>query len=121
MGLIWKAASIMTLGGMSNPARREPPAKAARGQAKAALDQAKAARDQAKAAKDQEKAAQAQAELAEAELAEAEAKLANEQATVIAKAMQEDEAHRQATWNRSPRKRPRPCRLRQPTSDAACS
>jgi hypothetical protein len=116
MGLIWKAASIMTLGGMSNPARREPPAKAARGQAKAALDQAKAARDQAKAAKDQEKAAQAQAELAEAE-----AKLANEQATVIAKAMQEDEAHRQATWNRSPRKRPRPCRLRQPTSDAACS
>jgi hypothetical protein len=45
---------------------------------------------QAKAARAQAKAAQAQAELAEAET-----KVAQEQATAIASALQEDEAHRQ--------------------------
>jgi hypothetical protein len=77
MGSIWKAASIIMLAGLSNHAGSEP--------------RGKAARDRARAAGDQAKAAQAQAELAEAET-----KLAKEQATAIAKAMQEDEAHRQA-------------------------
>ena len=63
MGLINKAASIMTLGGVSSRGRRDPQAKAAR---------------------------------AQAELAEAEAKVAQEQAAVIATALREDEAHRQA-------------------------
>jgi len=77
MGLIWKAASILALGGVSNHAWREPPRKAAR--------------DQAKAARDQVKAAQAQAEQAEAQT-----KVAKEQAAALAKAMQEDEARRPA-------------------------
>ena len=84
MGLIWKAASIIALAGPSNHARREPPGKAA-------LDQAKAAREQAKAETARVKVAQAQAELAEAKT-----KMAKEQATAIARAMQEDEARRQA-------------------------
>ena len=70
MGLIWKAASILTPGGVSNHSRRE--------------SQAKAARAQAKAAK------------ARAELAEAETRVAKEQAAAIARALQEDQAHRQA-------------------------
>jgi len=68
MGLIWKAASILTLGGVSNHSRRE-----------------------SKAARAQEKAAKAQAGLAEAET-----RVAEEQATAIGRALQEDEAHRQA-------------------------
>ena len=65
MGLIRKAASILTLGGVSNHSRRR--------------------RDpQAKAAK------------ARAGLAEAEMEVAEEQAAAIAKALYEDEAHRQA-------------------------
>ena len=70
MGLIWKAASILTLGGVSSHSRRE--------------SQAKAARAQAKAAK------------AQAGLDEAETTVAEEQAAAIAKALHEDEAHRQA-------------------------
>ena len=46
---------------------------------------------QAKAAR-----ARAQAEQAQAELAEAETKVAKEQAAAIARALHEDEAHRQA-------------------------
>ena len=46
---------------------------------------------QAKAAR-----AQAKAEQAQAELAEAETKVAKEQAAAIARALHEDEAHRQA-------------------------
>ena len=70
MGLIWKAASILTLGGVSNHSRRE---------------------SQAKTARAQEKAAKAQAGLAEAET-----RVAEEQAAAIGRALQEDEAHRQA-------------------------
>jgi len=70
MGLIWKAASILTLGGVSNHSRRE---------------------SQAKAARAQEKAAKAQAGSAEAET-----RVAEEQAAAIGRALQEDEAHRQA-------------------------
>jgi hypothetical protein len=70
MGLIRKAASIVTLGGVSRPSMRG--------------SQAKAARAQAKAAK------------AEAGLAEAEAKVAQEQAAAIARALHEDEVHRHA-------------------------
>ena len=70
MGLIWKAASILTLGGVSSHSGRESPAKAARGQAKAAK--------------------------AQAGLAEAETTAAGEQAAALAKALQEDQAHRQA-------------------------
>ena len=70
MGLIWKAASILTLGGVSNHGGRESPAKAARAQAKAAR--------------------------ARAGLAEAETTVAGEQAAAIARALQEDEAHGQA-------------------------
>ncbi len=70
MGLIWKAASIFTLGGVSNHSRRE--------------SQAKTARAQAKAAK------------AQSQLAEAETTVAEEQAAAIAKALREDEAHRRA-------------------------
>jgi hypothetical protein len=70
MGLIWKAASILTLGGVSNHGGRESPAKAARAQAKAAR--------------------------AQAGLAEAETTVAGEQAAAIARALQEDEAHGQA-------------------------
>jgi hypothetical protein len=40
--------------------------------------------------------AQAKAEQAQAELAEAETKVAKEQAAAIARALQEDEAHRRA-------------------------
>jgi hypothetical protein len=70
MGLIWKAAGILTFGGVSNHGGRE--------------SQAKAARAQAKAAK------------AQAGRAEAEATVAEEQAAAIAKALHEDETHRQA-------------------------
>ena len=55
---------------MSNHARHKPQAKAGRAQAKA--------------------------EQAQAELAEAETKAAKEQAAAIARALHEDEAHRQA-------------------------
>ena len=68
MGLIRKAASIVTLGGVSNAGRNGSQAKAAR---------ARAAR-------------------AEAGLAEAEAKVAQEQAAAMARALHEDEAHRHA-------------------------
>lgn len=60
MGLIRKAASILTLSGVSNHGRRDPQAKARAG------------------------------------LAEAETEVAEEQAAAIAKALHEDEAHRQA-------------------------
>ena len=70
MGLIWKAASILTLGGVSSRSRRE---------------------SQAKAARAREKAVKAQAGLAEAET-----RVAEEQAAALAKALQEDQAHRQA-------------------------
>jgi hypothetical protein len=68
---------------VSKHPRRESPAKAARAQAEA--------RTQAKAAR-----AQAEAEQAQADLAEAKAKVAKEQDAAIARALQEDEAHRQA-------------------------
>jgi hypothetical protein len=42
------------------------------------------------------KAAQAQAEMEQAELAEAETKITEEQSAAIARALQEDETHRQA-------------------------
>jgi hypothetical protein len=77
MGLIKKVASIAMPAGASSHARREPPGEAGRARAKA-----KRAR---------EKAAQAQAVQAEAE-----AKVAEEQAAALAKALHEDEAHRQA-------------------------
>ncbi len=70
MGLIRKFASIMMLGGVSSPAMREPPGKAERARAKA--EQAQAIR------------------------AEAEAKVAKEQAAALARALHEDEEHRQA-------------------------
>ena len=66
MGLIRKAASILTLGGVSNVSdhsRRDPQAKAAQ---------------------------------ARAGLAEAETEVAEEQAAVIARTLHEDEAHRHA-------------------------
>ena len=63
VGLISKAASILTLGSMSSNSRRDPPTKAAK---------------------------------ARAGLVEAEAKVAEEQGAVIARALHEDEAHRQA-------------------------
>jgi hypothetical protein len=62
---------------MSKHARHKPQAKAARAQAKAAR-------------------AEARAEQAQAELAEAETKVAKEQAAALARALHEDEAHRQA-------------------------
>jgi hypothetical protein len=68
---------------VSKHPRRESPAKAARAQAEA--------RTQAKAAR-----AQAEAEQAQADLAEAKAKVAKEQDAAIARALQEDEAHRKA-------------------------
>ena len=77
MGFIKKAASTMKPGGGSSHARPEPPGKAERAQAKAE--------------RAREKAAQA-----EAVRAEAEAKVANEQAAALARAVHEDEAHRQA-------------------------
>ena len=77
MGLIGKAASILTLGGVRNHSSRE--------------SRTKAAKAQEKAARAQEKAAKAQAGLAEAET-----RVAEEQAAAIGKALQEDEAHRQA-------------------------
>jgi hypothetical protein len=61
---------------VSKHPRRESPAKAARAQAEA---------------RTQAKAAQAQADLAEAEV-----KVAKEQDAAIARALREDEAHRQA-------------------------
>jgi hypothetical protein len=63
--------------GMSSHARHEPPGKPERARAKAE--------------RAQEKAAQAQAVRAEAE-----AKVAGEQAAALARALHEDEAHRQA-------------------------
>ncbi len=77
MGLIWKVTSIMMLGGVSSHARRKPPGKA------------ELARAKAERAREQD--AQAQAVRAEAD-----ATVAEEQAAVLAKALQEDEAHRQA-------------------------
>jgi hypothetical protein len=70
MGLIGKVASIMMLGGASSHARREPPGKAERARAKS--------------------------ERAQAMRAEAEAKVAEEQAAALARALHEDETHRQA-------------------------
>ena len=84
MGLIWKAASILTLGGVSNHSGRESPAKAARAKARAARAKARAARAKARAAR------------AQAGLAEAETAVAGEQAAAIARALQEDEAPGQA-------------------------
>ncbi len=63
MGVIRKAASILTLGGMGSHSRRDPQARAAK---------------------------------AQAERAEAETEIAEEQAAAIARALHEDEAHRQA-------------------------
>ena len=63
MGVIRKAASILTLGGVSYQGRQESQAAAAK---------------------------------AQAVLAGAEAKIAEEQAAVLARALQEDEAHRRA-------------------------
>ena len=77
MEVIRKVASMMEPGGGSSHARPEPPEKAERAQAKAE--------------RAREKAAQA-----EALRAEAEAKVANEQAAALARAVHEDEAHRQA-------------------------
>jgi hypothetical protein len=77
MGLIRKAASIMMLSGVSSHTRREPPGKAERAQEKAE--------------RAQENAVQAQAVRAEAE-----AKVTEEQATALARVLDEDEAHRQA-------------------------
>jgi hypothetical protein len=70
MGLIRKVASMMKPGGVRSHARPEPPGKAGRAREKAA--QAEAAR------------------------AEAEAKVAAEQAAALARALHEDEAHREA-------------------------
>ena len=91
MGLIRKVASIRMLGGVSGHTKREPPGKAERARTKAE--------------RAQEEAAQAQAVRAEAE-----AKVAEEQATALARALHEDEAHRQADLREVARKRPRPCR-----------
>ena len=77
MGLISKVASIMMLGGVSSHTRREPPGKAER-----APGEGREGR---------EKAAQAQAVRAEAE-----AKVAEEQAAALARALHQDEVHRQA-------------------------
>jgi hypothetical protein len=77
VGLIGKVASIRMLGDVSSHTGREPPRKAER------------AREKAERAR--EKAAQAQAVRAEAE-----AKVAEEQAAALARALHEDEAHRQA-------------------------
>ncbi len=70
MGFIWKAASILTLAGVSSHSRRAPQHRAARAQQKAAK--------------------------AQAGLAEAETRVAEEQASAIGKALQKDEEHRQA-------------------------
>jgi len=63
MGIVRKAASILTLSGVSSYSRRDPQARAAK---------------------------------AQAELAEAETEVGGEQAAAIARALHEDEAHRQA-------------------------
>ena len=76
MGVTRKIASIIKLGGVSGHTRREPPGKTERAQAKAE--------------RAREKAAQAQAVRAQAQ-----AKVANEQAAALARAVHEDEAHRQ--------------------------
>jgi hypothetical protein len=70
-------------------------------------------KSQAKAAR-----AQAKAEQAQAELAEAETKVAKEQAAAIARALHEDEAHRQADLHEVAEKRPRPCRTGHPAPDS---
>ena len=67
----------MMLGGVSSHTRRKPPGKAERARTKAQ--------------RAREEAAQAQAVGAEAE-----AKVAEEQAAALARALHEDEAHRQA-------------------------
>src|SRR5215468_4856185 len=77
MRLIRKVAKIIKPGDGSSHARPEPPGKAERAQAKAERAQAKAAQVQAMRA-------------------EAEAKVAEEQAAALARAVHEDEAHRQA-------------------------
>ena len=99
MGLIRKVASIMMLGGVSSHTRREPPGKAERARTKAE--------------RAREKAAQAQAVRAEAE-----AKVAEEQAAALARALHEDEAHRQADLREVAEKRPRPCRSGHQTCDS---
>jgi hypothetical protein len=91
MGLIRKAASIMMLIGVSSHTRREPPGKAEWARAKAE--------------RAEEKAAQAQAVRAEAD-----AKVAGEQAATLARALNEDKAHRQADLREVAEKRPRPYR-----------
>jgi hypothetical protein len=70
MGIIWKAVSILTLGGVSSQGRHRSRGKAARAQAKAAKAQAGPAK--------------------------AEATVGEEQAGAINKALGEDETHRQA-------------------------
>jgi len=70
MGIIWKAVSILTLGGVSSQGKHRSRGKAARAQAKAAK--------------------------AQAGLAKAEATAGEEQAAAINKALGEDETHRQA-------------------------
>jgi hypothetical protein len=76
MGLTRKVADMM-LGGVSRHAGHKPPGKAERTRAKA-------------------ERAQKQAAEAQAMRAEAEAKVAKEQAAVLARALHEDEAQRQA-------------------------
>ena len=70
MGIIWKAVSILTLGGVSSQGKHRSRGKAARAQAKAAK--------------------------AQAGLAKAEATAGDEQAAAISKALGEDETHGQA-------------------------
>ena len=77
MGSFRNFASMMMLGGATSPTRREPPGKAERARAKA-------------------ERARAKAEQAQAIRAEAEAKVAKEQAAALARALHEDEEHRQA-------------------------
>jgi len=99
MGLIRKIAIIMMLTGASSHTRREPPGKAEWARAKAE--------------KAREKAAQAQAVRAEAD-----AKVAGEQAATLARALNEDKAHRRADLREIAEKRPRPCRSGHPTPDS---
>jgi hypothetical protein len=70
MGLIRKAASLSTLGGVKYTSRREAQTKAAHAQARAATAQAKAAREEAKLLKAQRKAGEAEHRVVDAEIAE---------------------------------------------------
>jgi hypothetical protein len=76
MGLTGKVTGIMKSGGVSSHARPEPPGRAERAQTRAERARKKASQ-------------------AEAVRAKAEAKVANEQAAALARALHEDEAHRQ--------------------------